>query len=81
MAQPTQYYEMVLERNHRCGNPNNLTFANLALSDRLSQAPERFYTSGCETGLNIVQLMNEIQSGNHPYFKENTKIDFFAYLP
>ena len=76
---PRSIMKWVLERNHRCGNPNNLTFANLALSDRLSQAPERFYTSGCETGLNIVQLINEIQSGNHPYFKENTKINFFAY--
>jgi len=82
---PTSWYsprsimEWVLKRNNRFGNPNNLTFANLALSDRLSNTPQRFYTSGRETALNIVQLMNEIQSGAHPYFNANTKIDFFAY--
>lgn len=76
---PRSIMEWVLQRNTRLGNPNNLTFANLALSDRLSNAPQRFYTSGRETGLNIVQLMNDIQSGTHPYFNANTKIDFFAY--
>ena len=82
---PTSWYsprsimEWVLQRNSRLGNPKNLTFANLALSDRLSKAPQRFYTSGRETAHNIVQLMNEIQSGEHPYFTGTTKIDFFAY--
>lgn len=57
----------------------NASFFNLALSSRLSASPLRFYISGRESLLNIVQLFKEIRNGEHPLFKEDTAINVFAY--
>ena len=58
---------------------SNSTFANVALSLRLSSSPLRLYTSGRETILNLWQLLKEIKRGDHPLFKSDTNVDFFAY--
>jgi hypothetical protein len=55
------------------------TFVNLALSERLTAHPERFYLSGLQTIDDLTRLMREIQSGRHPLFEQNSRIDFFAY--
>ncbi|HOP13921.1 DUF6051 family protein [Lentimicrobium sp.] len=55
------------------------TFANLALSLRLSQQPLRFFTSGRQSAMDLEKLIISIQSGNHPLFAKGTGIDFFAY--
>ena len=58
---------------------HNTTFANLALSSRLSEHPVRFYISGKESLFNLWQLIGEIKNGRHPLFEENTSINIFAY--
>lgn len=55
------------------------TFANLALSLRLSRKPERFFTSGCQSLQDLIELVDFLKSGNHPLMQQNSKIDFFAY--
>ncbi len=55
------------------------TFINYALSDRLTQLPERFLFSGLQTANDLVSLLSEIKSGNHPLFEKETKADLFAY--
>ena len=57
----------------------NSTFANVALSYRISKQPLRFYVSGLQSAYNIQQLVSEIKSGSHPLFKEGTSINIFAY--
>ncbi len=57
----------------------NSTFANVALSSRLSCHPLRFYASGRESVYNMCQLVHEIKSGQHPLFAEGTSINLFAY--
>jgi len=57
----------------------NSTFANVALSSRISKNPLRFYASGRESAYNVWQLVSEIKSGMHPLFKEGTDINIFAY--
>lgn len=57
----------------------NSTFANVALSYRLTASPLRVYTSGRETLFNLWQLMMQIRNGNHPLFTPNCRFDFFAY--
>ncbi|MDD4142892.1 MAG: DUF6051 family protein [Bacteroidales bacterium] len=66
-------------RRKELNSPGNLTFANITLSDRITEYPLRFYISGKETAYNLKQLFYEIKSGRHPLFKENTQIDIFAY--
>lgn len=63
-------------RNHR---NHSSTFANLALSLRLSRRPERFVTSGCQSLNDILNLTDCLKSGNHPLLEKDSKIDFFSY--
>jgi hypothetical protein len=58
---------------------SNSTFANLALSCRLSENPVRFYVSGKESIFNLWQLIREIKNGQHPLFAANTSVNIFAY--
>lgn len=77
---PRAVLPWVSERIKRVGiSIENLTFVNITLSNRLSDNPLRFYTSGNETAYNLWQLGSEIKSGLHPYFNENAHIDIFAY--
>ncbi len=55
------------------------TFANLALSIRLSQKPLRFFTSGSQSVGDLKKLATSIRDGNHPLLKKGATVDFFAY--
>ncbi|MDR0658448.1 MAG: DUF6051 family protein [Mediterranea sp.] len=55
------------------------TFANVALSYRLSGQPLRFHVSGLQSAYNVRQLAGEIRSGRHPLFKEGASVNIFAY--
>lgn len=69
----------VNERKKKVSDSDNLTFANVALSSRLSVQPLRFYVSGKECVYDLWQLALEIKSGTHPLFKEDTRINLFGY--
>jgi hypothetical protein len=60
-------------------NDRTLSFSNLALSQRISEDPARFYHSGRQSLNDINFLANEIRTGRHPLFREGTGIDIFAY--
>lgn len=60
-------------------NDSQSTFINEALSDRLTEVPERFFLSGLQTAGDIVQLLQDIYDGKHPLFKRGTHSDIFAY--
>ncbi len=55
------------------------TFANVALSQRLSDDPLRFFVSGRQSAEDLIQLIETIKDGNYPLLKSNAQIDFFAY--
>jgi len=57
----------------------SISFANAALSERLSEAPSRFFSSGFQTILDIVNLTRQIKSGINPCFAEDASIDIFSY--
>jgi hypothetical protein len=69
---------MDLRRKHN-GNDRSLSFANIALSERISEKPSRFYSSGRQSIHDLAQLFKEIKQGSHPYFAENAQIDIFSY--
>ena len=66
-------------RKQEIHNLVNASFANLALSSRLTVSPLRFYSSGLESAYNLNQLVREIKQGKHPLFTEDARVDFFAY--
>jgi hypothetical protein len=57
----------------------NLSFANIAISERLTYAPETFFLSGYQSAKDIYYLTREIKAGNHALFHQNAHIDFFGY--
>ncbi|MGB9745740.1 MAG: DUF6051 family protein [Bacteroidales bacterium] len=76
---PHQMNRLVEERKSKFPNIEASTFINLALSERLTQSPERFFLAGLQTICDLYELIDNIRSGKHPMFEKNTKIDFFAY--
>lgn len=55
------------------------TFANVALSERLSEEPLRFFRSGRQSAEDIIDLLESIKKGEFPFLEPNTHVDFFAY--
>ena len=66
-------------RRKTVGEDRSLSFANIALSERITEKPMRFYSSGRQSMADLTQLFSEIKQGSHPIFAENTEIDIFAY--
>lgn len=55
------------------------TFANVAMSTRLSVSPHLFFLSGYQTVNDIISLIKEIKSGLHPSIGRGGSPDIFAY--
>ena len=78
-SNPRNLIHLLNFRRERYKEDRSISFANVALSDRISQNPERFYLSGRQTWADLTALFGEIKSGMHPLFKEGAQIDIFAY--
>ncbi|MDR2843448.1 MAG: DUF6051 family protein [Candidatus Symbiothrix sp.] len=76
---PRQVRPLVDLRNRAFPGLQNATFVNAVLSDRLSQKPSRFFTSGMETVADLLQLAGKIKNGEHPLFKAGASIQLFGY--
>lgn len=58
---------------------DSTSFANIALSLRLTADPLRFYKSGKQSHDDLNRLITGIQLGKHPFLDKNTQTDIFAY--
>lgn len=76
---PREVQSWVNLRKQEVGGLLNSTFANVALSYRISKQPLRFYVSGLQSAYNVLQLVCEIKEGLHPLFRRGTSINIFAY--
>jgi hypothetical protein len=52
---------------------------NLSLSERLTENPLRFFTSGYQSARDLLKLKKQISEGSHPLFQKGTRTDIFAY--
>jgi hypothetical protein len=52
---------------------------NLSLSERLTESPLRFFTSGYQSARDLLKLKKQIHEGSHPLFEKGTVTDIFAY--
>jgi len=66
-------------RKYRYPQVQDATLANIALSDRLTESPQRFFLSGLQSANDIMSLMRDIRDGRHPLFSTGTQTDIFAY--
>ena len=55
------------------------SFANVALSNRLTEDPLRFLNSGYQTVADLTKLLGSIRNGEHPVIPRSNKINVFAY--
>lgn len=55
------------------------SFANVALSNRLTEDPLRFLNSGYQTVADLTKLLGGISKGEHPVIPQSNKINVFAY--
>ncbi|MCU4163159.1 DUF6051 family protein [Carboxylicivirga caseinilyticus] len=53
--------------------------ANVALSSRLTNRPERFLLSGFQAANDLLELTSVIKSGHHPLFNKDANVNLFTY--
>jgi hypothetical protein len=66
-------------RNLSLSKINLSSFANIAISNRLTEDPMRFFNSGYQTVSDIVKLISAIRDGEHPIIPRSSRINIFAY--
>lgn len=76
---PRMLQQPLKERNSICCENEMSTFANFALSNRLTEEPMRFFNSGYQTAFDIVKLMHQIKNGSHGLIPRGSQVNMFAY--
>jgi hypothetical protein len=76
---PRAMIPFLKERKLTCGEIEMSSFANIALSNRLTEDPTRFFKSGYQTACDIVKLMSLIRNGRHTVIPAGCKANIFAY--
>ena len=76
---PRATKQIMDSRSQRNGADRSLSFANVAFSERISEQPYRFYSSGRQSSFDVVQLLDTIKQGQHLLFAKDAQIDFFSY--
>ncbi len=67
------------DRNLSFGKINMSSFANIAISNRLTEDPMRFFNSGYQTTSDIIKLLSIVRNGEHRIIPRSSKINIFAY--
>ncbi|MFC2107662.1 DUF6051 family protein [Bacteroidota bacterium] len=78
-ADPRKMTTLMEFRKKKFPESSAMSFVNAALSERLSNMPERFVLSGYQSILDLVELVKSIKAGSHIDFKKDTHIDLFGY--
>lgn len=78
-ANPRSVLPLLNMRKKNSKMPDMTTVANVALSERLSEDPLRFFASGRQSCGDIVSLFTQMKEGKHPLFFAGTEPDFFTY--
>ncbi|HZY25610.1 MAG TPA: DUF6051 family protein [Bacteroidales bacterium] len=76
---PRAMVNFMKDRNSSIGNIDMSSFANIALSNRLTEDPMRFFKSGYQTTVDICKLISGIRNGEHEIIPQTGKINIFAY--
>ena len=66
-------------RNLAVGKTGMSSFANAALSDRLTEDPMRFFNSGYQTVTDLIKLLIKVRTGRHEIIPAGCKLNIFAY--
>ncbi len=78
-SNPRSMSDYLNHRNSLIGRISNSSFVNIALSNRLTDDPMRFFYSGNQTANDIIRLVSSIRNGTHPEIPEGSTTNIFAY--
>jgi hypothetical protein len=67
------------DRNSSLRELNMSSFANIAISNRLTEDPMRFFKSGYQTSADIVKLLSGVRNGEHEIIPRTSNFNIFAY--
>ena len=76
---PRVMMNFMKDRNSALGKIDRSSFANVALSNRLTEDPMRFFKSGYQTSNDIVKLLSSVRDGKHELIPATDKFNIFAY--
>ncbi|TAJ10115.1 hypothetical protein DMA11_19505 [Marinilabiliaceae bacterium JC017] len=76
---PRKMMPFVLKRQDKLPDVQKLSVANVALSERMTMQPQRFFLSGYQAAYDLLQLIGDISAGKHPFFPTAPQVDFFSY--
>ncbi|MDD4756051.1 MAG: DUF6051 family protein [Prolixibacteraceae bacterium] len=76
---PRLIRSLINKRIMGTNNNRSMSFVNASLSERLTEEPARFYSSGYQTIQDITSLIRQIRSGMHPLLTDDASADIFAY--
>jgi len=76
---PRAMVHFMKDRNSSFGEISMSSFANIAISNRLTEDPMRFFKSGYQTTSDIVKLLSGIRNGEHEIIPKTNKFNIFAY--
>ena len=76
---PRAMIHFMKDRNSTLGEINMSSFANIALSNRLTEDPMRFFKSGYQTSSDIVKLLSSVRNGEHEIIPRTSDFNIFAY--
>lgn len=76
---PRTMLPFMKKRNSGLATINMSSFANIALSNRLTESPLRFFNSGYQTVTDITKLLLTIKNGQHRIIPQGGSINIFAY--
>lgn len=77
--EPRIMSQEAINRVASSGNIRMTSFANVALSKRLTDDPRRFFFSGYRTACDIVSLLTSIREGHHGFIPRASHINIFSY--
>jgi hypothetical protein len=67
------------DRKSSIGEIDMSSFANIALSNRLTEDPMRFFKSGFQTVSDIEKLLSAVRDGEHEIIPRTNRFNIFAY--
>jgi hypothetical protein len=76
---PRAMIPFLKDRNDSYGEIDKSSFANIAISNRLTEDPMRFFKSGYQTTSDIVKLLTIIRDGKHELIPRTSNFNIFAY--
>ena len=76
---PRSMMQYLKERKDSHNDIRMSSYANVALSNRLTSQPMRFFSSGYQTSSDIMTLLTQIRSGAHEVIPGGSTVNIFAY--